>query len=322
MNKEYSEGAKLLLLNCGSLNSQETVSIIYDKTTQEVAKIVINEAKSITANVIAVETAPLNMHGEEPSEEAVKVMTSSNLCLGLTAKSMAHTKARQNASSNGCRYLSLPDYSLDLLKDKSLRANFQKQAEIAKRFADAFTKGNEVSVSTDLGTEIKLNIEGRVGNCCPGFVINPGELGSPPDIEANVSPLEDFSEGKVYVDGSIPYPSLGLLEEPVILTVRKGKITDIKTNSTIKRKLENLFETVGSDKVYVLAECGVGLNDLAELTGCMLTDEGTAGTMHFGFGSNSTVGGLNEVSFHLDFVFTNPTMKIDGQVFLNKGKVN
>ena len=53
----------------------------------------------------------------------------------------------------------------------------------------------------------------------------------------------------------------------------------------------------------------------------MLTDEGALGTMHLGFGSNSTVGGLNNVSFHLDFVLRLPTISVDGVVIVDKGKV-
>jgi leucyl aminopeptidase (aminopeptidase T) len=71
----------------------------------------------------------------------------------------------------------------------------------------------------------------------------------------------------------------------------------------------------------VLAECGVGLNPDAELTGSMLTDEGTNGTMHFGFGSNATVGGQNDVSFHLDVVFREATLEIDGSPILEHGEV-
>ncbi len=46
---------------------------------------------------------------------------------------------------------------------------------------------------TRAGTDIRIAIDGRIGNACPGCVLGPGDLGSPPDIEANVSPLENGS---------------------------------------------------------------------------------------------------------------------------------
>ena len=52
----------------------------------------------------------------------------------------------------------------------------------------------------------------------------------------------------------------------------------------------------------------------------MLTDEGASGTMHFGFGSNITVGGLNDVPFHLDFVLKNPSIFVDNNLVIKNGK--
>jgi leucyl aminopeptidase (aminopeptidase T) len=77
------------------------------------------------------------------------------------------------------------------------------------------------------------------------------------------------------------------------------------------KELEALFEKYGK-KARVLAEFGIGFNEAAELCGNMLMDEGCYGTFHFGFGSNSTVGGKNVVGFHLDFVFYGNEFEIDG----------
>ena len=85
--------------------------------------------------------------------------------------------------------------------------------------------------------------------------------------------------------------------------------------------LRALFALHGDSKSRVLAECGVGLNPAAKLTGIMLTDEGSLGTIHFGFGSNSTVGGTNEIAFHVDFVCRAATMFIDGALLIRKGQI-
>ena len=66
--------------------------------------------------------------------------------------------------------------------------------------------------------------------------------------------------------------------------------------------IEEIFKRVEDERAYYLAECGIGLNPKARLTGNMLTDEGSKGCIHFGFGANNTVGGINNVAFHLDFI--------------------
>ncbi len=43
--------------------------------------------------------------------------------------------------------------------------------------------------------------------------------------------------------------------------------------------------------------------------------------MHFGFGANATVGGANDVPFHMDFVFRSASMSIDGHPVLENGNI-
>ncbi len=319
MDSSVRAGADILIKTCGGLRSGEAVTVVYDATTEEVARVLLESATALTARVIPVKITPLSMHGQEPPQDAAEAMASSDLCLGVTAKSMAHTQARFAAAKKGARYLSLPDYSLSLLASPSLRADYHLCAGKARQIAGAFTRGRRVRVTSPAGTDIVMDIKGRIGNCCPGFVEKPGELGSPPNIESNVSPIEDSAQGTVIVDGSIPYPGLGLLKKPIHLEVRRGLITNFTGDKTTVAKLRRLFDAVGTNKTRVLAECGVGLNSLAELTGVMLTDEGAAGTMHFGFGSNATVGGKNAVPFHLDFVFRRPSLDVDGKVLIEEG---
>ncbi len=310
-----------ILTHCGGLRPDECIVIICDAETRAVAEPIADRAKELGAKINHFEIPALTMHGAEPPSEVATAMQEASLVLGLTRLSMAHSQARLAACRAGARYLSMPDYSLELLGDRSLQADFRAHYNVVRRIADAFTAGSRVEVRTARGTDISLNIADRMGNCCPGYVAAPGELGSPPDIEANVSPVETDSEGTIVVDGSIPYPGLGLLDAPITLTISGGSIVDMQAPNEVMGKLRDVFEKFASSKVYVLAECGVGLNELAELTGHMLTDEGAAGTMHFGFGSNATVGGLNDVPFHLDAVFRAGTLSVDGLLLLREGKL-
>lgn len=297
--------------------------VIADESTNEIAQLVVLGCARVGAQV-SIHTIPMaSMHGAEPPADVGARMKDADIIFGLTRFSIAHSRARNEACRAGARYLSLPEYSLELLRDPAVLADYRGRAPVVRAFADAFTKGSRVRVTTERGTDISIDIAGRVGNYCPGFVEGPGELGSPPDIEANVSPLETGSDGVVVIDGSIPCAEVGLLRSPVELTVRDGRIVRFDSDdSAVVADLERLFERAGSDKAYVLAECGVGLNEAARLTGVMLTDEGASGCMHFGFGSNATVGGLNEVGFHLDFVFHAPDLFVDDRQLLMKGNVS
>jgi leucyl aminopeptidase (aminopeptidase T) len=60
---------------------------------------------------------------------------------------------------------------------------------------------------------------------------------------------------------------------------------------------------------------------MCELNGRMLEDEGCGGTIHFGCGDNKGFGGIVESAYHLDMVFRNPTLTVDGKVILEAGTV-
>lgn len=85
-------------------------------------------------------------------------------------------------------------------------------------------------------------------------------------------------------------PELGLIREPVRVHVEQGVIKTIeggKEADILRAKLASFHD----DRVYVIAEIGVGMNDMARLSGRMLEDEGAYGTMHIGIGNNLSYGG-------------------------------
>jgi leucyl aminopeptidase (aminopeptidase T) len=222
------------------------------------------------------------------------------------------------ASKMGARYLSLPDYSLALLSSPALRVNFRDLTPQASRLAGIFNASHEVSVSTALGTNIILRIDGRQANPCPGWCDGPGSLASPPNAETNIAPVESFSHGVVIVDGSILCNEIGLLETPINLDIDEGRINRIE--GVMADRLEKVLGYPRHPGTRVLAELGIGLNPKAKVCGIMLEDEGCLGTIHMGFGSNTTIGGKNGVPFHLDMVIRDASLEADGKKIMESGR--
>ena len=175
------------------------------------------------------------------------------------------------------------------------------------------------SIASSLLWIKNLDISSRKANNCPGYVVKNGDLGSPPDMEVNISPIENKSNGIIIIDGSITHPSLGLIKNPVKLDIKDGSIINF-SNSPEGNLIKKIMKNVNDKKAYILAELGVGFNREAELNGMMLIDEGAANCIHFGFGSNSTVGGLNEISFHLDYVMRNANLYVDNKLCIEEGR--
>jgi len=314
--KKYSNdvlnGIRSVLFNLGSLEKDERLCIVSDSGTREIGQGFHDLAKEADIACEHLVIPPMKIHGQEPSLEVFDVMQRSNLVIGLTGMSMAHTAARKRANENGVRYLSMPDYSLELLASKSLGFDFKGILPEVMQLTEAFDNASQIEIKTDSGTKLMLDAGGRKGNCCPGFVNDDFLLGSPPDVEANITLIENQSYGTVVVDGSVPIPEIGYLNTPLKLHLQNGVVTAIESDNTENVQiLNNLFDLY-SPESRILAELGVGFNKNAELCGNMLVDEGAYGTIHLGFGSNIFLGGKNSAECHVDFVFFADSLMFDG----------
>lgn len=310
---KINEGIKIILFKLGNLKLEESLCIVTDNESSEIADLFYLVSKSYNIKTKIFKIANLKIHGQEPPVNVSNEMNNCNLILGLTTNSMAHTNARLNAAEHGVRYLSLPNYSKDVLKHPSLRVDFYELGEKVKNLANKFTSSKKIILQTNTGTKIELDVTNRKGNFAPGYVGNDILLGSPPDIEANIPPVEGKSNGVVTIDGSIPIKGIGILKNPIFLKIEKGKLESIEGDNQVENFLNKLFDKYG-ERSRILAEFGVGFNNEAKLCGNMLIDEGSYGTFHFGFGSNRTIGGANEINFHLDFVFYADKINLDNQI--------
>lgn len=321
-HEKIERGIDTLVCLCAQVKKGERVLIIVDKTTKEVGKALFKKAGLITDSIKLVISKSAKMHGREPSLEIANEMRRADVIFGVTRFSLAHTKARLCVTNKGARYLSLPDYDVEQLGRASLGVDFLKLAPVAKRIKKCFDDGKKITIYTPKGAEISLDIKGRRANYCPGFCDKSGMMGSPPDIEVNIAPVETKSEGLIVVDGSIPCQEIGLVEKDIKIHISKGLIKKIDTRLRQGKILAKILEIDQNHKRGMLAEFGIGLNPGAELCGRMLEDEGCLGTAHFGFGSNFTIGGQNKVDFHLDFVFCQPTILVDNKLIMREGIFN
>lgn len=314
MTKRYD----ILVRVCADLKAGERALIISDESTKEIGEVLFRAACEITSKVTHRVIPPLKIHGLEPPEDVAAQMLENEVIFGLTRMSIAHSQARFLASKAGARYLSLPDYSAAVLESPALLADFRALTGLSCRLADFLTDGKEVFTSTDLGTKLSCMINGRIGNPSPGWCWKAGTIASPPDAETNIALLEEGSSGVIIVDGSIPCPELGLLKAPLRLIIERGRIVRIEGQQA--DILSAILEHQVNPDARILGEFGIGLNPLAKLRGYMLEDEGCLGTAHIGIGSNATIGGKNNVAFHLDAVIRNVTVKIDKFTVIEDGK--
>ncbi|MBI3787926.1 MAG: aminopeptidase, partial [Ignavibacteriales bacterium] len=272
-------------------------------------------AKDFGNETILVEILPRKTNGEEPPNEIAELMKMMDVVLCPTSKSLTHTDSRRAATDKGVRIATLPGVTEEIMI-RCMNADYNKIAERTFRLCGLLEKTTAIKVKAPRGTDITLPIKGRHAHASSGIFREKGQWGNLPTGEAYLAPVEGESQGIVVVDGSMA--SVGMVREPIRITVKDGYATDITGGAEAKR-LTELLEPHGKDGRTV-AEFGIGTNDKAILTGLILEDEKVMGTIHIAFGDNKSMGGSVRVASHLDGLIKEPTVWFDETMIMKDGK--
>jgi hypothetical protein len=170
---------------------------------------------------------------------------------------------------------------------------------------------DEVRVRGRAGTDLTLRVRGRpfMSDALP---LEPGGYANYPGGEVFTAPLEDSADGVLVADLTVPYTVEGLVDEPVVLRFERGRVTSIDGDRAAA-KLEELVAEAGPG-ADVIAELGIGLHPDLRPRGHVMLDEKAAGTAHVAIGRNTGLyGGVNESSIHVDCVFSEPEITVDGR---------
>jgi leucyl aminopeptidase (aminopeptidase T) len=313
------KGARKILEVCASVQPEEEVLIIADYNMEKIGKAVASAAYEIGAEPILTFLVPRERDGQEPPKAVADAMKKAGVFLAPVSKSITHTHAVKEAAQAGARGLMLTQFRDDMLIYGGIEADFESIAPTCLALAKTFEAGKHLHLTTKQGTDFDARIEGRRGNALT-CLVEPGQFSPVPNVEANVSPLEGTSSGRLVIDASIPYIDIGVLNEPIEVEVGGGTIQSIRGGKQADMLKGNLA-SFDDPHVYNIAEIGMGLNPFSRLTGCMLDDEGVLRTLHIGIGTSITLGGTVKASCHYDLLMWDPTISIDGVTVVEDGEL-
>ncbi|MEE9525427.1 MAG: aminopeptidase [Candidatus Woesearchaeota archaeon] len=196
--------------------------------------------------------------------------------------------------------------------------DYKKLQETGEKLKKEIGQGNQIRITTEAGTDVVVGLRNpAVLNT--GNYKNPGTGGNIPAGEVYLAPRWKWVEGKIVIDGSGAYRGgTQLIEEPITLEIKRGEIINIDGGE----EADNLRETLdwATKKarhpwgIRRIGELGIGINPNAKIIGATIVDEKVKGTAHVGIGSNYWFGGTIYAIVHLDQVFKNPKIYIDGKL--------
>jgi len=296
---------RTIIEKCLGVRKKEEFLIVSDDKLFRLASDIYEIAKGLGVKVLLIKMPPLKMHGEEPPRIIAEALKASDTAILLTEKSLSHTRARKEASKKyGRRIASLPGITKEIF-NRSIDIDYNVLGKNIKRVADLLSKGKKLEIYTDRGTRLAMSIKGRKGFSDNGVYTKRGAFGNLPAGEACTAPVECTTNGILVIDGSAPL--IGKVKHPVKMAVKNGYASNTgfpKINAQIKSLGKNAFN---------VAEIGIGLNPKAKVTGNILEDEKARFTAHLAIGNNESFGGKVYCPCHLDFVFLNPVIFIDGK---------
>jgi len=295
---------EIIIRKCLGYRKGECLLIVCDDKKRELAQKFYRASKALGAESVLMQMPERRMHGEEPPATIAGALQRSDLAVLLTSKSLSHTKARKEASKRfGTRIASLPGATEEMLK-RAIPVDYSALSRRAARLSRILTRGKRVEIYTGRGTSLTMSIKGRKGFADNGLYRGSGSFGNLPAGEACIGPCEGTTEGRLVVDGSMPLT--GRLKRPIEIIFKKGYAQDIPVP-----QMTSLVRSLGKCALSA-AELGIGLNPKAKVTGIVLEDEKAIGTAHVALGNNRSFGGKVSCASHLDFVFLDPIIVVDG----------
>jgi leucyl aminopeptidase (aminopeptidase T) len=224
-----------------------------------------------------------------------------------------HHPTKNRATSRGARIDFITTDVKDFTPEKVARI-----AHVSKSFGDLLSNANRAHLSSELGTDLEMDLTGRESVYFTNYLKNPGEWGAIPDYaEAAIAPIEGSSNGTLVVDGTIV--GVGRLVEPARVDIADGKIIAFD-ESRAARAFKDLLEQ-GEGDIYAVAELGLGVNEFVHTFTGEFDDKKILGSAHVGIGDNRSLHGDLIATVHIDLIMERVSLSLDGTPLLEKGRL-
>jgi len=316
---EMMPGAMKAVNQCAGIKPGENVVIACDTNKMRLAEALAAAAYAVGGIPTIAAFPPTGAHSAQVPEPVVGACARSDVFFLPTTWSMTHTDARIEAIKNGARGTTMCEVTEDCICTGGILADYEENDRLGRKLGAVIAKGKTIRMTSTAGTDLTGEITERPVQYETGLFREPGQFAALPNSELNISPIEGTTEGVIV--GNVRLMGFGILrDEPVTIEVKAGEISRV----TVGKAADYLNETLKSfndRKAYNLAEFAVGLNPFCRSYATNLEDLGKLGFGHHGIGSNYAIGGDVLAPCHIDVIYSEATLEIDGRVILDKGDV-
>jgi leucyl aminopeptidase (aminopeptidase T) len=318
--------ARSVIRTCLQVRREEDVLVITDPNTAEVGQALYEEAARVTDRILLVMMPPTQKTGKEPPLPVSDIMRKNRVIIIATKDSLTHTRARQQATKEGARIISMPGIGSISFESGGMTADYNALQREISGMGSVFRRKRRVRVKSKAGTDVEFITGNRWILEDNGICNRPGQIANLPAGKVFVLPKEKSMNGTIVIDGSWEGR---LLEDSISFKIEEGLVTGI-SGGELAEEISAVFEVAKSgvrntkrDQVWTVAEFGFGMNPKAtKLVGNKVEDLVVRGSSYFGFGDNSHIGGDARVGIHLRGSLIDPEVTLEDSVIVSEGKIS
>jgi leucyl aminopeptidase (aminopeptidase T) len=310
--------ANMLINQVLAVKKGESVLIITDTDRPRNITLALSySAISAGAEVVVVTMEPQKIGGQEPPAAVAAAMGAVQVVINQSTQSLTHTASVREAMKKGARIANLRNVTEEMMVMGGITADYQQVRRTTEKLAGLLSKADEIRLTTPEGTDLTMRTRGRKAIAQSGFVTQPGVLSGLPDGEATLAPREGMTEGVIVS----PYiaDQIGKITEPFRMEIVKGRIAKI-TGGKQARDLKRILEAGDAAGYNAASQFALGTNSACRIIPNTREVSKKLGTAHIAIGDNVSLGGESKGTYHIDFVFLNVSVSLDGQCILKDGE--
>ncbi len=318
---QMAPAAKIVVERVLGIKPGETVCIFTDtQCPQSITRLLADSAGAAGAETVIVTITPRDVGGVDPSPSAAAAIQAADAVIAQASYGILHTETVREALRRGTRVCDMWGFNEDMMVRGGATADYGEIGKLSQLLAQVLTSGKEARITTREGSDLTMSLVDRQAHVLAALATEPGQFCAFPDGEAAISPLEGTAKGILVAPFCIEKEELGFLKESLALKIDGGKAVQIEGGIAAKQLLAFLEQA--GDSARNIAELGVGTNPKARLGVTIRETKKSWGTAHVALGDSKSLGGQVESLLHMDMVFREPTLVIDGQTVLKEGQVS
>jgi 2,5-dihydroxypyridine 5,6-dioxygenase len=192
------------------------------------------------------------------SRAIIDAWKAADLVVGMTATvPWLYSDAHDEALDSGVRTLMIEEPE-DILRRLFPSPDVRRRTLAGQ---DLMAKGSSLRITSDAGTDLRLEKGDRPGAGQYGVSDVPGRWDHWPSGLVACAPFEESAEGTLVIDIGDILLSIGrYVQTPIHVTIREGRITNID-GAADARIMRDLIESADDPNAYVVSHIGWGTDD-------------------------------------------------------------